>query len=85
MSVANDLEAFAIQTTKLELKIRRMLQVLLTLKKQQPLQARLAIDALRRQYVVNPHVADMFHLAEMDLEYLNLLRTFEKVMDNETR
>lgn len=82
MSIDQDLENLAIKTTKLELAIRRKLRILLLLKKNEPKKAREAIDFLRTKYVINQDVADMFYLSNMNTEYLNLLTTFEKVLDD---
>lgn len=80
--IDQDLEILAIQTTKLELAIRRQLKTLDLYKIENPNKAKKELVKLWTKYVKNKDTADMFFTCHMHLEYMNLLKDFEKVLDS---
>ena len=82
MILDNDLEKLAIRVTKLELAIRRQLKALNLYKKENPNKAKKELNNLWVKYVRNQEIADMFFSCNMNVEYMNLLKDFEKVLDS---
>lgn len=80
--IDQDLEILAIQTTKLELAIRKQLKALSLYKVENPNKAKKELVKLWTKYVKNKDTTDMFFTCHMHLEYMNLLKDFEKVLDN---
>jgi len=82
MNLENDFEKLAIRVTKFELAIRRQLKALVLYKKENPIQAKKELNNLWIKYIKNSNVVDMFYQCNMNREYMNLLKDFEKVLDS---
>jgi hypothetical protein len=84
IDITKDLEKLALETTKLELSLRKTIDSRITLLKEnfKPKEIRQELSNIRA-FIKSDKVKDLFNYSLMMVEYKNLLEKIEKILDNE--